>query len=610
MHSCASLSEGHPLAHDNACLSTNTRVSRMAQDGPTSREKGECLACGLGVDYYEVKGPLSVLKASGESGCARCKLLTLSAELFSKHWTLDTEDDPTIILSPPYSSGRVLQVCLKWASSRGGGDQVLWLDVSGEKDEDIPFPKFEIRRHLPANPRSQDISRFHRSMGGLREGNKKPSRLLEIFNMNGGLGLILRDATNSEQKYTALSHCWGSRQEAQKIPVLNEHNLKERLSSVLSVSKLTKTFQDAVDLTNKLGLKYIWIDSLCIIQGDKEDWHRECSKMEYVYGEAYLVIGAAYAKDGNGGLYAPRKTAHRVEFKTPEGHSIRALVRDVSKMRVEHAVWKKAEDFWEADDLPLLSRAWVFQERMLAKRTIYFTARGLVWEYGTCIECECGELQDPRVHWDEFDAGESVERKYRHFVNRGSESDRIQLWCHIVAQYSARGIAYHTDRLPALSSIAKEIDSGEGVLLGRYVCGMWEKTLPLHLIWWSEYKDTSRFPRGESYNPTHMRSTDRRIPSWSWLSIEGRVIIGEDVANLWLRITNIEYRLAGDDPYGECEYAAITIVGAVAPVEVSRRRRDGISWLVVRGQDSKPGGPLLADTQPFEYSDEELQSLG
>jgi hypothetical protein len=78
------------------------------------------------------------------------------------------------------------------------------------------------------------------------------------------------------------------------------------------------------------------------------------------------------------------------------------------------------------------------------------------------------------------------------------------------------------------------------------------------------------------------------------------------VTNLWLRITNIEYRLAGDDPYGECKYAAITIVGAVAPVEVSRRQRDGSSWLVVRGQDSKPGGPLLADTQPFEYFDEEL----
>lgn len=104
----------------------------MAQDRPTSREKGACLTCGLGVDYFEVKGPLSVLKASGESGCARCKLLTLSAELFSMHWTLDAQDDPTIILWRPYSSGRVLQVCLKWASSKGGADQVLWLDVSGE----------------------------------------------------------------------------------------------------------------------------------------------------------------------------------------------------------------------------------------------------------------------------------------------------------------------------------------------------------------------------------------------------------------------------------------------------------------------------------------------
>lgn len=204
--------------------------------------------------------------------------------------------------------------------------------------------------------------------------------------------------------------------------------------------------------------------------------------MAYVYGEAYLVIGAAYAKDGNGGLYAPRQTGYRVEFKTPEGNSIRALVQDLSKTRVEHEVWKNAEHFWESDDLPLLSRAWVFQERMLAKRTIYFTAHELVWECGTCIECECGQLQDRRIRYAKLEAGESVKTKYRHCINRGSESDRITLWCYIVAQYSARDITYHTDRLLVLSSIAKEIGSGEGVLLGQYVCGMWEKTLPLHLL--------------------------------------------------------------------------------------------------------------------------------
>lgn len=444
-------------------------------------------------------------------------------------------------------------------------------------------------------------------MDGLKEGNKKPSRLLEVVNTNGSLGLILRDATNLEQKYTALSHCWGTREEARKIPVLNKDNLKERLSSVLSLSKLTKTFQDVVDVTNKLGLKYIWIDSLCIIQGDKEDWDRECRKMASVYGEAYLVIGAAYAKDGNGGLYAPRQTAHRVEFKTPEGQFIRALVKDVSKTRVEHGIWRKAESFWEADDLPLLSRAWVFQERLLAKRTIYFTAHELVWECGTCLECECGALQDPKTPWAEFEPGESVKTEYRYSVNQGSESDRIQLWRYIVSQYSARAITYHTDRLPALSSIAKQIDSGEGVRLGRYVCGMWEKSLPLHLLWHSEHKDYfSRLPRGGSYIPTHMRSTDRRIPSWSWLSIEGRVVIREDPANTWLRVTDIQYRLAGDDPYGECEYAAITIVGAMVPVEVFRSGWDGALWLAVQGDGSNRAGSLRGDTQPLEYSDKEL----
>ncbi|KAI8714856.1 HET domain-containing protein [Fusarium sp. LHS14.1] len=595
----------------------------MAQNRPTSRGKGRCLACGLGVDCFELKGPLSAVKASGESGCARCRLLTLSAELFSKHWTLDGQDDPTMILSPPYYNGGILQVCLKWASSKGGEDQVLWLDVSGEKDEDIPFPAFATRRHLPTSPRSQEciqfitshldtcdnhdicnISRSYRSTDGLREVNKKPSRLLEIVNMNGSLGLILRDTTNSEQRYTALSHCWGSRQEAQKIPVLIETNLKERLSSVLSVSKLTKTFQDAVDLTNKLGLKYIWIDSLCIIQGDKGDWDRECTKMAFVYGEAYLVIGAAYAKDGNGGLYAPRQTAQRLEFKTREGNSIRALVKNFSKMGVEHEFWRKAEPSWEYNDLPLLSRAWVFQERMLAKRTIYFTAHELVWECGTCIECECGELQDRKTRYMELEAGESVKTKYRHCVNQGSESDRIKLWCYIVAQYSARAITYHTDRLPALSSIAKEIGSGEGALLGQYVCGMWEKTLPLYLLWRSTSKLIPQSACGD--DPTHTRSSDKRIPSWSWLSIEGVVAIKDYVGTPWLRVTHIEYRLAADDPYGECEYAAIKVIGVVAPVEIFRRQRGGNSWLVVRGQGSIGESPLLADTRPLEYSDEEL----
>lgn len=103
----------------------------MAQDRPASREKGECLACGLGADY-DVEGPLSVLKASGESGCARCKLLTLSAELFSKHWTLDAQGDPTMILNPGYSSGGVLQIGLEWISSKEDVYQLLRLDVSGE----------------------------------------------------------------------------------------------------------------------------------------------------------------------------------------------------------------------------------------------------------------------------------------------------------------------------------------------------------------------------------------------------------------------------------------------------------------------------------------------
>lgn len=135
-------------------MSTNTRIFKMAQDWATSPEKGECLACGLNVDTFQVKGPLNVLKASGESGCARCKLLTLSAELFSTHWTLDDQDDPIITLSRPYSGGKALQICLEWPSVRRGKYLALWLDVSGEVRDTLR----ELRTSLIVLHRKMGIS--------------------------------------------------------------------------------------------------------------------------------------------------------------------------------------------------------------------------------------------------------------------------------------------------------------------------------------------------------------------------------------------------------------------------------------------------------------------
>lgn len=66
---------------------------------------------------------------------------------------------------------------------------------------------------------------------------------------------------------------------------------------------LPKTIQEAIDATRVLGLDYIWIDALCIIQQDKDDWLIEAGRMRSVYGGSYINLAASAAEDAHQGLY-------------------------------------------------------------------------------------------------------------------------------------------------------------------------------------------------------------------------------------------------------------------------------------------------------------------
>lgn len=94
---------------------------------------------------------------------------------------------------------------------------------------------------------------------------------------------------------------------AKKMPKTTRDKLVRYQREGFPVSHLTRTFQDSINLTVQLGLEYIWIDSLCIIQGDAADWATESVTMASVYGGAHLVIAATCGKDGNDGLYPPEE---------------------------------------------------------------------------------------------------------------------------------------------------------------------------------------------------------------------------------------------------------------------------------------------------------------
>jgi hypothetical protein len=137
------------------------------------------------------------------------------------------------------------------------------------------------------------------------------------------------------------------------------------------------TFQDAVTVTRELGVLYLWIDSLCIIQYEDslEDWNCESGRMESVFSQAYCTIAATAAADSNAGFLKRYICTDSVYVQDASGN--------------EFYISTDVDDFdQDVGKAKLNTRAWVMQEGVLAKRTIHFSANQMYWECGQGVYCE------------------------------------------------------------------------------------------------------------------------------------------------------------------------------------------------------------------------------
>ena len=190
-----------------------------------------------------------------------------------------------------------------------------------------------------------------------REHNSKssPSRLINLRDLSSGRVRIQSyDQLLGEEdlRYVALSHCWGKLE----FPKLEVKNYNE-FADGYNVAKLPKTFQEAMQVTAFLGINYIWIDSLCIIQDSPLDWNYEAARMADVYTDAYCTIAALAAWDGSEGLFRPQNplTSTPCLIGLSDGDS---PLYAVPRPHSEEAIWQT--DFmlsrWN-------QRGWCLQER-------------------------------------------------------------------------------------------------------------------------------------------------------------------------------------------------------------------------------------------------------
>ncbi|UPK96958.1 hypothetical protein LCI18_007893 [Fusarium solani-melongenae] len=198
-----------------------------------------------------------------------------------------------------------------------------------------------------------------------------PTRLMDVENLRLVNSNDIPESKES-RRYTVLSHPWGR---SDTIPAITTANLEHKLQSGFRLDSLSTTVRDAITVTKCLGIQFLWIDAICVIQDSREDWERELALVGEVYRHAYCTIATTSTQDQSGGFLKPRLPRKFVPIYTPAGFVtyLCELVDDF-----EH----------EVDGAPLNQTAWVFQQRLLSRRTIHFAQNQFYWQCGEGIRCE------------------------------------------------------------------------------------------------------------------------------------------------------------------------------------------------------------------------------
>ena len=210
----------------------------------------------------------------------------------------------------------------------------------------------------------------------IRPGRQLPTRLIFLEKVNGECfpRLVYTEELDTDELiYTTLSHRWGLEQDQKPIQTTKE-NEKEHMEGV-TLHYLPRTFRDAARISLAIGVPYIWIDSLCIVQDDKDDWHREASRMGDIYEGSDLNIAALDSPNCNGGcaLYR-RKPATHVQLQNGSQVAIRALAAHPA----------------DVFDSQLNTRGWIFQELTLPARILYCGKSQFYWQCRTRVNSEDG----------------------------------------------------------------------------------------------------------------------------------------------------------------------------------------------------------------------------
>jgi hypothetical protein len=421
----------------------------------------------------------------------------------------------------------------------------------------------------------------HRYRAHHSRSDAHPARLLDVQTEMTGVDVRLVPFDQARGPYAALSYCWGDRPHTSTTTSLN---LGTRMESI-PLDTLPATFTDAIKFCRDLGVRYLWIDALCIIQpmkGDPvghQDWESQSSIMGHVYGNAIFTIAAQGASSAEMGLFPSCAPFDVSTSSCP-------LLADGG----HQSVWVKAEaPDWVASvgESPLQQRAWVLQERLLSTRLVHFTQHCVFWE---CAEICASEFEPCGTETGGLRTL-SVMLRPETEKNAQKVKDAVMFeWQQILADYTERQLSVLTDKFPAISAIAERVAELTG---DRYLAGCWESRFLDDLIWVGLWKDPSYRQRSYSYSEADRDAPDNvyLAPSWSWGSVTGKVYHNmiTDTYRRTVRLVSVSATPQNVSfPYGHVEPGATLQLAA-------RVRHDVHATVIATADDDAPRYHLWFD---------------
>jgi hypothetical protein len=318
-----------------------------------------------------------------------------------------------------------------------------------------------------------------------------PTRIIDVGSKDETPFLHINQASE-RASYVALSYCWGG---PQKVTTTIA-TLQSRISG-LHFENLPRTLQDAITITRILGLKYLWVDALCIVQDSTTDKIAEINSMGNVYKNATITIAAANASSVNEGFLEKENPPNcaRLPFSLPSGN-----IGAISCHPTSYSL--------DSDENVLGTRAWALQEHLLSPRLIYFGNVYLAWKCrSTCISL-ASEMKF---------ASAEMRLPNNLFENTSKEIlsiDKLALtWKNVVEDYSGRALTVPEDRLPALSGVASELQH-YFPSQNAYYAGMWEMILIRQIGWFN------REHKSKASGLQVSMERKRQGPTWSWVSLD------------------------------------------------------------------------------------------